>query len=96
MPENHYKTVNQILNILAIKYGFANFVKQEELFKEWESIVGSSIAKHCEPKCIEHSVLFVEVKNNFWKNIIETKKEEILNLIRKNLKDNQIKKIQFI
>ena len=96
MPEKYFKTIKQLIDQLAVKYGFTNYIREEKVFNEWELIVGSALAKHCTPKCIEQGVLFIEVKNNFWKDVIRAKQEEILNLIKNNSNNKYIKKIKII
>ena len=96
MPEKYFKSINQIIDRLADHYGFSKWIQEEKLFRDWEVIVGVSLAKQCTPKCIDQGVLFIEASNDFWKKVVLCKKEELLHLVRSYLNNNYIQKIKFI
>lgn len=94
--DKSFKNISTILNHLSKNIGLDEFVKEENLFCEWDEIVGDSISKHCKPKCIEKKILFLEVENSFWKKIIVNQKKELLQLILNHFGNNFITKIIFL
>ena len=96
MPEHFFKNIQTVLDKVTRKYGLDHSLKEDRFFSMWEEIVGDSVAQHCNPKCIEHKILFLEVENSFWKQIITNQKKELLKLIANQFGNDFINKIKFI
>ena len=96
MPENSVKNIGGILNGLMKKYGLEQHVAETNILKNWESIVGKSLAKRCRPKHIKNGILYVETNNAVWRQELAMKRQELLNLFVKKLTNYQIRDIKFI
>jgi len=91
-----FKSVSHVLVGLIKKYNLDDQIYRIMIISEWENIVGKEISKVCKPKFIKDNILFLEAKNTVWRQELDMKCEELLNLIDNKLKNSLINKIKFL
>lgn len=70
--------LNGILNKLTKDFGFSRGLKLVPIRKEWERIVGSTIAAHTSPSLLKGGVLTLIVDTPQWMHHLNFFKEEIV------------------
>jgi predicted nucleic acid-binding Zn ribbon protein len=96
MPNQEFKNISSILGSILNNYGLKKTVERKRLIDNWDDIVGKALSKHCKPVKIENEVLFLEAKNNVWKNELSLRQMDLLELIRSKFDHRLVKKIRFI
>lgn len=90
------RTLKTALNIFLTKSGLDKGVKQEKAVLVWKDAVGETIAEQTEAEKAEHGTLFVRVSSPTWRQELQLKKSEILELVNKKAGFKAIKDIKFI
>jgi predicted nucleic acid-binding Zn ribbon protein len=81
----------EISNILGV---FKKEKKKRYAF--WNDAVGEKIAEIASPTFKKHGILFVKVQDSTWRFVLAQQKDELIESINKNLKeDKKIKDIIF-
>jgi predicted nucleic acid-binding Zn ribbon protein len=88
-PERISRIMPRVLQVMNINGTLKNWT----VVREWETIVGSSIAHHARAVSVDSENLFVMVDNPVWQSQLFLMKSDILKKIRKY--DVRIKDIKF-
>lgn len=94
-PHNTFKPIHDILDEIFSKAKWHSKLKQYSLWQQWDSIVGTQIAKVTEPLRWQKNVLVVGVKDSCWLTDLRMKENEILAKIREGLPDLKIEGIRW-
>ena len=70
--------------------------KSETIFSCWREIVGKEIGDHSKIVDIKKEIILVETDHPGWIQIINLKKEQILEKINKKFPEKEIKEIKVI
>ena len=107
-PPGHHAEKNQAMGFclfnnvaIAARYAQQNYniekvVKKEQLFENWENIVGKDLSKKCRPLKTENNILFLKTKNSVWRNELKLRQKDLLKLIQKNIGNKIITHIRFL
>ncbi len=71
-------------------------IEDSNIFLNWESIVGSNIAKVTKVQKIQNNILFIKTKNSVWRTELTFQKECFIDKILQKLPKMKIKDIRFI
>ena len=93
---NNYKDLTSVLQNLLIKYDLFDAVTSQQIFNEWEKLVGHKISMQCKPVEIKNGELVIQAKNNIWKQELGQRQEDLLNLLNGRIKSSLVKKIKII
>ncbi|UCF70784.1 MAG: DUF721 domain-containing protein [candidate division WOR-3 bacterium] len=88
-PERISRIMPRVLQVMNINGTLKNW----QVVREWETIVGASIANHARAVSVDSENLFVVVDNPVWQSQLFLMKSEILRKIKKY--DVRIKDIKF-
>ena len=70
-------------------------LEDQQLQKIWFEVVGPKIAAYTRPDAIKRDILFVKVANSVWMQQLHFLKQDILEKINREYKNNPIKNISF-
>jgi len=70
--------------------------KRETIYSCWTEIAGKDIADHSKVVDIKKEIVFVETDHPGWLQIINLKKELILNKINEKFPEKEVKEIKVI
>ena len=93
---NNYKDLPSVLQNLLKKYDLIDAVTSQQIFSNWESLVGHKISMQCKPVEIKDGELVIQAKNNIWKQELGQRQEDLLNLLNGRIKSSLVKKIKII
>ena len=96
MSSDDFKNVSQILNRILQQYNLKDDLYEKQLISDWEVIVGKQIAKQCKVKFLKNGTLFLESKDKVWKQELDMRRDELLNLVQNKLKSSLVKNIKFL
>ena len=65
------------------------------LNKTWNKIVGKTISKNTEITCIKNGKITIKTSNPIWRNELTFQKEDLLNRLKKEEPNSNIKEIEF-
>ena len=91
-----FKDISQVLNTVLANYNLETKVKKEQLFENWQNILGKDLADKCKPIKIEENILYLEAKNSVWRNELKLRERDLLNLVHKKIEKKIISKIRFL
>ena len=87
-----------IKNLLSDYFKGSNFKEINEtinLNKSWNKIVGKTISKNTEIASINNGKIIIKTTNPIWRNELTFQKEDLLNRLKKEEPDINIKEIEF-
>ena len=87
-----------IKNILSDYFKGSDFKEINEtinLNKSWDKIVGKTISKKTKIASIKNGKIVIKTSNPIWRNELTFQKEELLNRLKKEEPDINIKEIEF-
>ena len=96
MGNKDFQNIQQVLNKILKNYSLENQVKKNQLFSNWDKIVGKELAEKCIPIKMEYNILFLKAKNSVWRNELNLKQKDLLNIIYENTGNKLITKIKFL
>lgn len=96
MENKGFQNIHHVLHKVLKKYSLENKVKKEQLFNNWDKIVGKELAEKCIPIKMENSILFLKAKNSVWRNELKLRQKDFLNIIYKNTGNKLVKNIKFL
>ena len=79
------ETLGNVLNRTLTSFGIQKAVKRYRALYIWDKVVGERIAKVTKAQRMSDGKLFVEVKNDSWRNELVYYKKDIVNKINKEL-----------
>ena len=88
--------VGEILDVLLEKKRLKEPVLRMEVLKEWDGLVGESIARVTHALAVREATLIVEVKSSAWLMELNFMKGEILRRLNEGRKEATIEKIVFV
>ncbi|MFW6119783.1 MAG: DUF721 domain-containing protein [Petrotogales bacterium] len=92
--KKNYKTMAEVFDILSRKnYIFKTLKVKRILVKEWESIFGKSVSKHCKVKDFDNGLLIIVADDGVWKSELLLRKEQILSKINEKLGASLVRNI---
>ena len=87
-----------IKNILSDYFKGSDFKEINEsinLNKSWDKIVGNTISKKTEITSIKKGKIIIKTINPIWRNELTFQKEDLLNRLKKEEPEINIKEIEF-
>jgi len=96
MTNKSVKDISAVLKNILDKYNLSDAVEKEQIFTNWNKLVGKDIARMCKPVKFENNELTLEVKNTVWREELATRQNDLLNLLNVRIKALRIKKIILI
>ena len=87
-----------IKNLLSDYFKGSDFKEINEtinLNKSWNKIVGKTISKKTEIASIKNGKIIIKTTNPIWRNELTFQKEELLNRLKKEEPEINIKEIEF-
>ncbi|MCK5032098.1 MAG: DUF721 domain-containing protein [Calditrichia bacterium] len=96
MGKKGFQNIQKVLNKVLKNYSLENQVKKEQLFNNWDKIIGKELAEKCSPIKIENNILFLKAKNSVWRNELKLRQNDLLNIIHENTGNKLIMNIRFI
>jgi len=87
-----------IKNLLSDYFKGSDFKEINEtinLNKSWNKIVGKTISKKTEIASIKNGKIIIKTTNPVWRNELTFQKEELLNRLKKEEPEINIKEIEF-
>ena len=88
-PKHISRIVPRVLEVMNVRGTLKNW----QVVREWEKIVGSNIARHARAVSVDSENLFVAVDNPVWQSQLFLMKSDILNKLKSY--DVKIKDIKF-
>lgn len=93
--KKNYKTISEVLDILSKKNQIFKTIKvRSTLDKEWESIFGKTVSKHCRVKNFDNGLLTIVADDGVWKSELLLRKDQILSKINETLGARLVKNIR--
>ena len=96
MRSRKFQDLPSVLENLLKKYDLNEAVNREQLFSNWESLVGEKMSKQCKPVEMNGGELIIQANNNIWKHELGQRQEDLLNLLNGKIKSSLVKKIKII
>ncbi len=96
MPKTEFKNIHSILDSLLEKQAIFPQILNERFLNEWKEIIGKDLSKQCYPVKSEKNILFLKTKNSVWRNELNLRQLEIIDLITAYFGKKIITKIQFL
>ena len=87
-----------IKNLLSDYFKGSDFKEINEtinLNKSWNKIVGNTISKNTEIESIKNGKITIKTTNPIWRNELTFQKEDLLNRLKKEEPEINIKEIEF-
>ena len=91
-----FQDIKHVLNKLLKNYNLEKVVKKEQLFDNWENIIGKDLSEKCKPVKMENNILFLKAKNSVWRNELKLRQRDLLELIQNNTGHKIITHIRFL
>ena len=91
-----FQDIQQVLNKLLKNYNIEKVVKKEQLFENWETIIGKDLSDKCTPVKTEENILFLKAKNSIWRNELKLRQKDLLDIIQKKTGNKIITHIRFL
>lgn len=88
--------ISDILPQVLSKMGLAQKVKEAQIVRDWSSVVGEVVSKHCQPVSLDKGYLTVNVDSSPWLNELHRfSKGLILQKLQASLGEKAIRDIKF-
>lgn len=81
--------IDHVLEELSL----GSVVEQHTVFREWESRVGSEIARAAQPHRLDGSTLIVHVENPAWMNELSLRQGDVLERLNRGRKKTRIDRL---
>ena len=91
-----FTDVSTVLKTIMNRYQLTEEIMKEQIFANWESLVGKEISKMCKPVEFNDNELILRAKNTAWKQELATRQRDLLNLLNGRIKSSLVKKIKII
>ena len=91
-----FTDVSTVLKTIMNKYQLTEEILKEQIFANWESLVGKEISKMCKPVEFNDNELILRAKNTVWKQELATRQKDLLNLLNGRIKASLVKRIKII
>jgi predicted nucleic acid-binding Zn ribbon protein len=88
--------IGTVLNSILRRYGISDKIEQERLFNDWNSNSQNDIYKFCYPKYIKGKILYLEAKDDQWRQAFNGREKELYKIINERFKLKNIKYITII
>lgn len=89
------RPLGEVLEELVGQLGIREKLSEYDAVLQWETVVGSHIAKIARAERITQGVLFVRVTASTWRNELNMRKEEIRSRLNTALGADVVKDIRF-
>jgi predicted nucleic acid-binding Zn ribbon protein len=96
MGKKGFQDIQQVLSKVLKNFSLENQVKKEQLFNNWNNIVGNELAEKCSPIKIENKTLFLKTKNSVWRNELKLRQNDLLKIIYEKTGNKLITNITFL
>ncbi|MCK5070341.1 MAG: DUF721 domain-containing protein [Desulfocapsa sp.] len=87
--------LDKFLPQLANQQGWAEQLDLHSVFLQWNDLVESDIADHCQPQKIVKNVLWVEVENSAWLQQLQFQTLPLLDILNRSFKMSKLKGLRF-
>ena len=88
--------LSQVLEQLGRIYHISDKLKESQVIAEWPEIVGEKIGSVTKPLRVKDGTLYIQVKNDAWKNELYFQKLLIIKQITRYQKQQIITEIRFL
>jgi hypothetical protein len=95
MPSD-FKKIDTILKKVLYKHNLYGYYEEEEILSKWEEIIGKELSKICYPENYRNGILVIKVFDVSWRKELSDRKDQMIDLIKKNYRKSNVKKIIFI
>jgi len=89
------KSINNLISDYLKGSDFKEINETINLNKSWKKIVGKTISNKTEIISIKNGKITIKTKNPIWRNELTFQKEELLNRLKKEEPEINIKEIEF-
>jgi len=89
------KSIKDLLSDYFKGSGFKEINETINLNKTWNKIVGKTISKNTEITRIKNGKIIIKTSNPIWRNELTFQKEDLLNRLKKEEPEINIKEIEF-
>ena len=96
MPHNSFKDISSVLKNIVTTYDLAAPVTNQQIFDNWEKLVGKKFARLCTPVALNEDELTVKTVNVIWKQELALLHEDLVTLLNDRLNTVHIKKIKIV
>lgn len=72
------KKINSAVDNVVARIIGRNAMREHEVFRSWNTLVGEHVARNSVPVKVEKGVLFVSTKNSVWRQELTMQKPQIL------------------
>ena len=96
MHKNDFKDLHAVMEKLLQKYNLSDDINKQNIFNNWESLVGRKISIQCKPVEIKNGELLIKARNTIWKHELGQRQADLLNLLNGRIKSSPVKKIRII
>ncbi len=90
------KKVGDILPVVMKGLGLDTKLRETQLAREWQEIVGTTMARRSSPCGARSGVLLVEVENNVWMQEVRFHQREIIARIRERFPELGIEGLRLV
>jgi hypothetical protein len=94
--KKNFKSIDNTLQDIIQKYNLEESYTYESIKNNWEVIVNKNISKLIKPIKLEHNVLYLKAKTDYWKDEFEIIKDQIYEQLNEKFDSYKIKDIKFI
>ncbi len=95
-PKSTFKDLPSVLRAVLKKYNLSETVAKEQLTGNWNKIVGDKLSDKCVPVELIDGELTIKAKNNFWKEELALRQQDLVNLLDGRIGLSIVKKIKII
>ena len=97
MKEKFPSSIGNVLQQVIQNRKWRQRLDQHVIFDNWQSLVGSDIAKHAQPYAIKKSVLWVYVGDSIWMQQLHLQKTMLLERLNSQLpQETQLTDMRFL
>lgn len=89
------KPIGSLIHTILCQLGIDKKIKQHEILDIWSVVVGDQISKVTKAESIKDGKLFISVKHPTWRNELIYLKNELIERLNKEMKQEIVKDIIF-
>ena len=95
MRRSNVQSLGEVLKAFVKENNFDKKLKEVDVVKSWEELLGKTIAHYTRNVNLKNSVLYVEIKSAVVKNELFLMREEIRRKLNENAGEEMVSKIVF-
>ena len=87
--------LNEALDVFFRSHGYERRIKEEDVLRCWQGVVGNTVARVADPISMKNGILRVHVKNSVWRMELIYLEEDIRVKLNRKVDSNIVVKIIF-